>query len=1248
MSAERSRQLSALDTSTPSGLPIAAHRDELIALLARHRVIVVCGDTGSGKTTQLPKICLAAGLGQRGMIGHTQPRRIAARAVATRLASELGSEVGAAVGLKIRFTDRTAPSSLVKVMTDGILLNEIREDRWLEAYDALIIDEAHERSVNIDFLLGYLKRIERRRPDLKVIVTSATLDPEKLAAHFLDAPILRIEGRSYPVALRYRPPAAGVELPQTVVEAVRELAALDVGELGGPDHRDVLVFLPGERWIRDTQQALAQARLPGYDVLPLYARLTASRQDRIFKPGRTPRIVLATNVAETSLTVPRIRFVVDSGLARISRYSARHRVQGLAVEPIAQANAVQRAGRCGRLAPGVCVRLYAEDDFDARAAFTDPEILRTNLAGVILRLEALGLGHIDEFPFLDAPPERAVNDAYRLLHLLGALDADGRLTKRGRAMARLPLDPRLARMLVAAREHGALGELLVITAAMSIVDPRERPPEAAEAARREQDKLADPRSDFLTYLNLWQAWQQERRQGARAARAFCESHFLSVARMREWEDVRSQLAELVRSLGWRSRERAGAADYRTVHRCVLAAFVDHVAERDERREYRGVHDSRAMLFPGTALARKAPRWIVAGERLATERPWLRTVAGINPRWIVEAAPHLVKREWRDPLWDKRRGRVTALEVVSLFGLVLSADRRVDYARVDPAAAREIFIRDALAADDLGRDMSFLVHNRRLRTELLDWEARIRARDLYAGERAAAAFYRERLPGTLSDRTGLERWCRQDGDLALRMSFDDMATRDPATLDATRYPLVLEVAGHALALRYCYDPASEHDGISVSVPLALLNAIRPSVLEWLVPGWLAEKLTGMLRALPKAVRRPLVPLPDTVAALVAEFADFDRGQPLAEALSTALHRRFGVSIDPGAFDPSAVPRHLLMRIEVIEQHGRVIASGRDLVVLQRSLAGSSAGVRSSVRGEQRGASRWQRQGMRDWDCDDLPDAVPVSQHGQRLRLYPALVEENDRVDLRLLPPGPAAGQLHRRGVRRLLLKSLAQQCALLRQRVLGDRGLLLSLHGISSGNELADDVLCASAEDCFALDPLIRTRDRFASVLATGRAGFVPAGERLLVLARELLAAQRTLRRRIEALQGRLDDAARADLLAQLDGLFQARFLSETPSEWRVHLPRYLKAMGIRLDKIEQRHPKDAEYQGRILAAAGRLQAWLQSHPPGWPWPPAVVRYRWLLEEFRVSLFAQPLGTALPVSEKRLAAAWQAAVRNSAG
>jgi ATP-dependent helicase HrpA len=1222
----------------PDELPISAAREQILAALAKHRVIVVCGDTGSGKTTQLPKICLEVGRGIAGMIGHTQPRRIAAQAVAARLAEELEVKLGDAVGLEVRFTDQTGPNALIKVMTDGILLNEIRGDRRLAKYDTLIIDEAHERSLNIDFILGYLKRLESARPDLKVIITSATIDPERFSRQFDGAPIVLVEGRTFPVEVRYRPVDEDQDLATAVTAAANELAA----ERREGSIRDQLVFLPGERWIRDAEHALARYGPKGYELLPLYARLTSARQRKILNAGKAPRIVLATNIAETSLTVPRIRYVIDSGFARVSRYGTRHRVQSLGVEPIARANAVQRAGRCGRLAAGVCVRLYSEEDFAERAEFTEPEILRTGLAGVLLRLESLKLGPVEEFPFIDAPPAKAVSDAYQLLYLLGAVDGDRKLTRDGELMARLPVDPRVARLLVVANQNGALHEGLVIAAALSVVDPRETGVDP-DAARRKHEELADPRSDFGTYLQIWNAYRHERRNGERALRVWAKEKYLSLARLREWHDVHTQLHELVQGLGWRTREHA--ADYRAIHQAVLAAFVDFIAEHEEGTTYRGMRDARAQLYPGTPLWKKRPRWLVAAERIATERNYLRTVAQVNPRWALRVTPHLVKFEYHDPLWDPERGQVTAREVITLFGLTLGSERRVDYGRAAPVEARKMFIADALAADTLGvsatreREPEFLARNRALRGQVLDWEARLRKRDLFVGEPGIAAFYDSRLPPDVRDRPSLLVWCATSAnDRALTMTAADVASRDPAEITPERYPDELEVAGQRVPLRYKFEPAADDDGVTLEIPRALLGALRPEQTEWLVPGWLAEKVVALLRALPKELRRPLVPLPDTAAELIAASEPRRGRQLLVSALRDALLERRRATFDPKLLDERVLPPHLSMRIEVRDADGHVLGAGRDLRALQREWLDARA-ARAAPAG---GTDAWTRTNVSRWDFGDLPDAVALRQGGRDVQLYPSLLDDRGRVDLRLLPPGPAAVEQHRAGVRRLLLKGVPQQATLIRERALNDRELVLAYHGVGSADELIDDLTLASADEAFELGTPIRTRAAFEAALDAGRSEVVARAHALRALLRDVVTLARELRRDIKAAEGKGPEiAVREEIVGQLAELVGPRTLSSTPPDWRKHLPRYLRAARARWEKRGHKH--DAVLAAQVRAAAAPLERWRAEWPEGWPWPVAVVEYRWLIEELRVSLFAQQLGTSRPVSPKRLEQAWRRAL-----
>ena len=1003
------------------------------------------------------------------------------------------------------------------------------------------------------------------------------------------------------------------------------------------------MFLPGERWIRDAEHALARFGPKGYELLPLYARLTTARQRRILEPGKAPRIVLATNIAETSLTVPRIRYVIDSGLARVSRYGTRHRVQSLGVEPIAQANAIQRAGRCGRLAPGICLRLYSEEDFAARPAFTEPEILRTGLAGVLLRLEALRLGPVDEFPFIDAPPAKAVADAYQLLHLLGAMDDERRLTKDGEVMARLPVDPRVARLLVVANRNDALREGLVIAAALSVVDPREYGVDP-DAARRKHEAFADARSEFTGYLNLWAAYRHERRNGERALRTWCKEHYLSAARLREWHDVHDQLHELVQSLRWRTRQQA--ADYRALHQAVLAAFIDFIAEHDDGLVYRGMRESRAQLFAGTPLAKKRPRWLVAAERVATERQYLRTVAQVNPRWALRVASHLVRFVYDDPQWDPERGQVTAREVVTLFGLTLASERRVDYGRVEPKEARRLFIAEALAADQVGfkaNEPAFLARNREVLRTVLEAEARLRKRDLYVGEAGVAGFYDERLPQSVQDRASLASWCAAGHGAELTMTLADVAARDPGDLAAAGYSSELTVAGQRLPLSYVFEPGHDADGITVTVPRSLLGAIPPVELEWLVPAWLRDKVVAYLRALPKEQRRALVPLPDAATAALANVTERAGQQALSIALAEGLRAARKVDIAPTAFDERTLPEYLKLRVAVVDAEGRVLAASRDLKALQRELGavpGSGAAVEAAA-----APAGFKRSNLTRWDFGDLPESVVVPQRPRDLTLYPCLVDVAGRVDLRLEPPGSAAIALHRGGVRRLLLKALPQQAALIRERTLADKALVLNYHGVGDSAALVDDLLCASAEQAFELDPPARTAGEFAARLDRGRARLVAEADALRELLGEILPQQRALRRELDAAEASgAHTAVREELAAQLAELVGPRMLTDTPREWRAQLPRYLRAAEQRWQKRGAREePKRA---AEVNAAAARLEHWRAARPDGVPWPPAIVDYRWLLEELRVSLFAQQLGTVRSVSSKRLDDAWRKALASA--
>jgi ATP-dependent helicase HrpA len=1218
----------------PPELPVSAARDAIAAGIRAHQVVIVCGATGSGKTTQLPKICLGLGLGHEtgGIIGHTQPRRIAARSVAARIAAELGPAGETLVGWKIRFTDRTGPDCRVKLMTDGILLAEIRSDPLLSRYAALIIDEAHERSLNIDFLLGYIKRLLPRRPDLKLIITSATIEPQRFAEHFGGAPVIEVGGSTYPVEVRYRPlddPEQG-ELADGVLAAVDELSGPDM-----PGGGDILVFLPGEREIRETAEALRKHHPPGVEVLPLYGRLSAAEQDRVFRRAGRRRIVLATNVAETSLTVPGIRSVVDSGLARISRYSYRSKIQRLQVEPISQASAQQRRGRCGREAAGVCIRLYDEADHDARPVYTDPEIRRTNLASVILQMETLGLGAIADFPFLDPPDSRFITDGYRLLRELGAVDERRQVTRLGRLLARLPVDPRLARMLLAAGELGCLRELLVITAGLSIQDPRERPADVAGTADERHAAFRDRRSDFLSLLQLWEAWQAQRQHASGSAqRRWCRENFLSYLRLREWQDVHRQLVGIVHEM--RMRPNEAPADYAAIHQAILAGMLSHIGKLDEKGEYQGPRNLRFRLFPDSALSGRPPPWVVVAALVETGRVWGRMAAMVEPAWIESAGQHLLRRSWSDPHWQPQRGFVAAREQVTLFGLVLAADRRVDYARVDAAAARRVFVRDALAAGTLRTRGQFLAANRRLVDEVQRLEAKLRRRELLAGDEAIAAFYEQRVPPGICSAPAFERWRRkaektQPG--LLLMSLDDLLTG--AALPAPRdFPDSLEFAGNRLPLRYRFDPVAEDDGVTVSVPRHLLPLVDEDTLEWLVPGWLEVKIIAMLRALPKALRRRIVPVPDHARACLALLRP-GHGR-LRAALAEALRRAAGIEVEPETWAGLELEPWLRFRIEVLGGDGDVLAASRDLAWLKREF---SAGEGPVAGGEQ---SAWAGEGFRDWCFGAVPEFVELVQGGTRQRLFPAIQDDGNAVSCRLFPTPEAAARAGRWGVLRLFMLALPQQYRSLVQLARADRALILRGRGLAAGTDLAEDAAAAAFAGVFlsAEREVPGDAEAFRRMLDAGRARIIPEGERFLeTLAQTLELRDLVAARLAKGLTGPAAKQAAEDVEEQLAALVFPGFLRVTPAARLLAMPRYLRAIMLRIDRLalgkgEARQVLDLEPHRRRLAAG---------HGADWTCAAAAAAfagYRWMIEEYRVSLFAQQLGAAEKVSHARLEAQWQ--------
>ena len=1217
-------------------LPIAAKRDELIAAIREHPVIVVCGETGSGKSTQLPLYCLAAGRGLRGFIGHTQPRRIAARTIAQRLADELGLPLGREVGFKVRFADSTNPSSYIKVMTDGVLLAEMQSDRRLLRYDTIIIDEAHERSLNIDFLIGYLRQLTDLRPELRIIITSATIDPQRFSKHFADAPIIEVSGRTYPVEILYRDPADSpdTDAAQPIIDAVAELAGQGTG--------DILVFLPGEREIREAADALRASAVPAIqaaEVLPLYARLSAKEQLRAFQPHDRRRVILSTNIAETSVTVPGVHFVVDSGLARINRYSSRSRVQGLEIEPISQASAAQRAGRCGRVADGVCIRLYTEADLRERPAYTDPEILRTNLAGVILRMKALKLGDPRKFPFIDAPSPRRIRDAYDTLIELGAIDAEHQLTPLGRELAAVPIDPRLGRMILAAAHEGSLREVLIIVAALATRDPRERPMDARDRADEAHRPFRDEGSDFLTLLNIYHAFRkQERDLSSRKFRRWCADSFLSWRGLREWEDLHTQLRRLIHELGYRRSPDPAPAD--AVHRAVLTGLLSNIGHRGERHEYQGTLGTEFFIHPGSVLFEHKPRWIVAAEMARTARVYARMVAPVRPEWIVTLGAHLLEPTHSPPSWDHRAAAPSVIEKVSILGLPLPVKRRVHYGKVNPIHARELFIRQGLVEGAFRPHADFVDHNDRIIGEVRRLEAKARRTDHESEAGARFDFFDRCLPPHIWSGKRFDRWrhkAEARNPRLLYMQPRDLVdwTDEPPTPDA--YPDTVEIAGRPRELDYRHQPGEPDDGVVLTLPLAAFHDLTEAARDWLVPGLAPERVVEMLRGLPKPLRRGIGPAPQVADDFL--HTNPTPARPLADTLAEWLGRTRGVTVDPAALRAVDLPRHVLPKIVVLDDAGAPLAAGRDLDRLRREIASE---VEEALN---RGDTDLPRhEPARDWVFGEIPLHARIAAPGGEVTAFPALHDTGDAVTLRIYPDESAALHEHRLGIRRLLAIRHRRQ---LRRTLRGwpaMGGLKLAYAALGLETPLEDE-LALLAIDRAAGDALGEPRDGEAFEALSD--DIEPRLDACLVeaidLAAKFLAAAGAVLQILDQPAPPAWWAACEDVREQLARLLPERGLSARPWDRLRHLPRYLQAARLRLDKLAAGGLTRDQARARDLAPRWRrwvdLADALAELPRSSPVRAELDRYRWMLEEYRVSLFAQELGAAERVSANRLDTHW---------
>jgi ATP-dependent helicase HrpA len=1237
----------------PGALPITGQRAALLDALRDHQVVVVAGETGSGKSTQLPKLCLELGRGVDRLIGHTQPRRLAARTVAARIAEELGTPLGEVVGYKVRFSDRVGQRTRVKLMTDGILLAELRHDRRLEAYDTIIVDEAHERSLNIDFLLGYLTELLPQRPDLRVIITSATIDTARFARHF-DAPVVEVSGRGHPVEIRYRPPGDASESDDALgdrepgdgtvdqVDAIRR--AVDELRAEGPG--DILVFLSGEREIRDAAHALKDAHLPDTEILPLYARLSAAEQQRVFRRHRGRRIVLATNVAETSITVPSIRYVVDPGTARISRYNRRTKMQRLPIERVSQASANQRAGRCGRVAPGICIRLYSEDDFVARPEFTEPEILRTNLASVILQMAELGLGEVESFPFVDAPDARAVRDAVALLVELGAMRPDRTLTPQGRRMARLPVDPRFGRMLLEADANGCLREVTVIVAGLSIQDPRERPRGQEQEADELHGRFTVPGSDFLAYLNLWEYLAAEQRaRSGNQFRKMCRAEYLHHTRVREWQDLVRQLREATHEVGLGRGQRSRdlpPADPDAIHRSLLAGLLSHVGMWDRStRDHRGARQAHFRVAPGSALARTSATWVMAAELVETERRWARVVARIDPSCIEPLAGHLVQRDYSEPRWSRRRGTAVVDERVSLYGLPVVPGRPVPLGRIDPVHARELFIRHALVEGDWDHPPhAFLEANRQLYEEVRDLAARSRRPDLVLTEERLADLYDLRLPAGVVSARHFERWWRdtREGEPhRLTFTLDDLVQPGAAAVDPADFPVVWiagaregESNGHGveLDLSYVFERGADDDGVTVHIPIALLPSVVAERFDWHVPGHRPELVAALMRTLPKALRRQLAPLQERAEEALAGMSP--RDGPLLDALARRLSRLTGIGVASTDFDPARLPPHLRMRFSIEQGDGTVLAAARHLAALADGLAGHA---RRAVAAETRSL---ERTGLRSWDAGTLPRTIEATVAGRRVPAYPALTDEGDSVGVRVVATPDEQERMMWAGTRRLLLLAVPRARSQVKQRLDAEPALASTGPGLPGPSELLDDCLTAAADRILTthggpawdedghtlLERQARNRLARLAVAAAGRsAGIVAAASDV---------DERLTATSVPALRPAVDD-----MRQHLARLVYPGFVCDAGLERLPDIARYIEALEHRLHKLRERPERDREQMLRASTLEARYDDLVSRLPPSRRQDPEIVEARWLLEELRVSLFAQVVGTAKPVSEQRV-------------
>ncbi|MEU5183995.1 ATP-dependent RNA helicase HrpA [Streptomyces longwoodensis] len=1243
----------------PEQLPVSQKKDDIAAAIRDHQVVIVAGETGSGKTTQIPKICLELGRGVRGMIGHTQPRRIAARTVAERVAEELRTPLGQAVGWKVRFTDQVDPdATYVKLMTDGILLAEIQTDRELRAYDTIIIDEAHERSLNIDFLLGYLAQLLPKRPDLKVVITSATIDPERFSRHFGDAPIIEVSGRTYPVEVRYRPLLEEVG-DDEAADADRDqiTAIIDaVEELRGEGQGDILVFLSGEREIRDTADALEKRKFPFTEVLPLYARLSHAEQHRVFQPHTGRRIVLATNVAETSLTVPGIKYVIDPGFARISRYSHRTKVQRLPIEPVSQASANQRKGRCGRTSDGICIRLYSEEDFLSRPEFTDAEILRTNLASVILQMTAAGLGDIEKFPFIDPPDHRNIRDGVQLLQELGALDPGQkdprkRLTQTGRKLAQLPVDPRLARMVLEADRNGCAREVMVIAAALSIQDPRERPADKQAQADQQHARFKDETSDFLAYLNLWRyVREQQRERGSSSFRRMCKQEYLNFLRIREWQDIYSQLRTVAKQMGIHLNDQDAEPD--RVHVSLLAGLLSHIGMKDvkdgNKNEYLGARNAKFAIFPGSALFRKQPRFVMSAELVETSRLWARVNARIEPDWVEPLAEHLLKRTYSEPHWEKDQAAVMAYEKVTLYGVPIVAQRKVNYGRIDPEVSRELFIRNALVEGDWRTHHKFFADNRRLLSEVEELEHRARRRDIVVDDETLFDFYDQRVPDHVVSGAHFDSWWkrkRQEQPDFLDFEREMLIRESAEAVTKADYPDTWRQGALTFRVTYQFEPGADADGVTVHVPLQVLNQVTDEGFDWQIPGLREEVVTELIRSLPKPVRRHYVPAPNYAKAFLERATPLQ--EPLTVTMARELKRMVGVPFEAEDFDWSRVPDHLKITFRIVDERRRKLAEDKDLEALRLQLkprARKALSQAAAATAERTGGESLERTGLTDWTIGTLTRVFETRRAGQPVKAYPALVDDGDTVSVRLFDTEAEQAEAMWKGTRRLIVRNIPVNPAkFASEKLTNAQKLALSANPHGSIQALFDDCALAAADKLIAdFGGPPWDEESYRKLYDKVRAEIVDTTVRAVGQVQQVLAAWQACERRLKTVNSPALLANLQDVRKQVDALVKPGFVTWAGLRRLPDLMRYLVAADRRLQQMPTGVQRDTTRMEKVHEMQDEFAWLLEQMPAGRPVPQQVLDIRWMIEELRVSYFAHALGTAYPVSDKRIVKAIDAA------